>query len=165
VSGYQCQLARLIEQREARKHQWQQIYGSIVIVAGSRTFHHDYPLFCSVMDEWKKDHGHTLDTLWTFLSGDARRGADFLIKRYCGLIDQDGNPLVQNDMDDRCELLPALWNEYGKRAGMLRNHEMGDIATHLVVFWDKKSSGTKDMLDYGRQKKLHVTEVWVSPDE
>jgi hypothetical protein len=155
----------VIAAREARKREWQQIYGSIVIVAGSRTFHNDYGLFCSVMADWKRDYGHTLDTLWTFLSGDARKGADFLIKRYCGLVDQWGNPTQPNGMDDDCQLLPALWNEYGKRAGMLRNHEMGDIATHLVAFWDKKSSGTKDMIDYARQKKLHVTEVWVSPDE
>lgn len=165
MSDYRCGLARLVEEREWRKRQWQQIYGSIVIVAGSRTFHRNYPLFCDVMADWKRDYGHTLDTLWTFLSGDAREGADFLIKRYCGLVDAQGNKLAPNDMEDCCQLLPALWNEYGKRAGMLRNHEMGDIATHLVAFWDKKSRGTKDMIDYARAQKLHVTEVWVSPDE
>ena len=158
-------LEHILADRERQKKSWLDVYGSIVIVAGSRTFHRNYGLFCEVMKEWKKDHGHTLDTLWTFLSGDARHGADFLIKRYCGLVDQYGNPLVPNGMDDDCQLLPALWNEYGKRAGMLRNHEMGDIATHLVAFWDKKSRGTKDMIDYARHKKLHVTEVWVSPDE
>jgi hypothetical protein len=157
-------LEQILAGRERMKQSWLQVYGSIVIVAGSRSFN-NYPLFCDVMKDWKRDHGHTLDTLWTFLSGDARKGADFMIKRYCGLVDQWGNPLTPNGMDDDCVLLPALWNEYGKRSGMLRNHEMGDIATHLVVFWDKKSSGTKDMLDYGRLKNLHVTEVWVSPDE
>lgn len=44
------------------------------------------------------------------------------------------------------------YNKFGKpynaKAGMDRNHEMGDTASALVAFWDKKSKGTKDMIDY-----------------
>lgn len=69
---------------------------------------------------------------------------------------------------DHCELMPALWDEYEaigrkKIAGMKRNHEMGDVATHLVSFWDCVSKGTKDMMDYARSQKLHVTRFLVSP--
>jgi len=43
-------------------------------------------------------------------------------------------------------------NRYGKEynalAGMKRNHSMGDEADLLVAFWDGKSKGTKDMIDY-----------------
>lgn len=31
---------------------------------------------------------------------------------------------------------------------MDRNHAMGNTATHLIAFWDNKSRGTKDMVNY-----------------
>lgn len=37
---------------------------------------------------------------------------------------------------------------YNAKAGMDRNHAMGDTATHLIAFWDGKSRGTKDMINY-----------------
>ena len=43
---------------------------------------------------------------------------------------------------------PADWNKYGKKAGILRNIEMGDYADLLLVFWDGKSRGTSHMIDY-----------------
>lgn len=39
-------------------------------------------------------------------------------------------------------------NKYNARAGIDRNHAMGDFATHLIAFWDGKSKGTKDMINY-----------------
>lgn len=42
---------------------------------------------------------------------------------------------------------PADWNKYGKRAGYLRNYQMGEIADSAIVFWDGKSPGTKMMID------------------
>lgn len=38
---------------------------------------------------------------------------------------------------------PAHWDEYGKSAGYRRNAEMVDYCTHGLVFWDRKSRGTK----------------------
>lgn len=43
---------------------------------------------------------------------------------------------------------PAKWDELGKRAGIVRNHEMGDYADAAVIVWDTRSNGSKDMLDY-----------------
>lgn len=43
---------------------------------------------------------------------------------------------------------PADWNTYGKRAGFIRNHAMGDFADGLLAFWNGKSSGTNDMIGY-----------------
>ncbi len=44
------------------------------------------------------------------------------------------------------------YNRYGKpynaRAGMVRNHEMGDVGTHLLALWDRQSKGTFDMITY-----------------
>ena len=40
------------------------------------------------------------------------------------------------------------WEFHGKKAGILRNIEMGKYADQLLAFWDSKSRGTKHMIDY-----------------
>jgi hypothetical protein len=40
------------------------------------------------------------------------------------------------------------WDGLGKRAGFVRNAEMGDVADLALIFWDQKSKGTKHMIDY-----------------
>lgn len=47
------------------------------------------------------------------------------------------------------------WDKYGNYAGIRRNHQMGDYADYLVAFWDGKSSGTKDMINYMQQLGKH----------
>ena len=42
---------------------------------------------------------------------------------------------------------PADWARLGKRAGYIRNQEMGEFADAAVCFWDGKSKGTKHMID------------------
>lgn len=49
------------------------------------------------------------------------------------------------------------WNGLGKKAGYVRNRDMGDYADALVAFWDGKSKGTKGMIDYATKKGLKVT--------
>lgn len=51
---------------------------------------------------------------------------------------------------------PAEWNKYGKRAGMLRNEQMGDYADVLFAFWNGTSRGTKHMIDYMTQLNKEV---------
>ena len=53
-------------------------------------------------------------------------------------------------------LFPADWNEYGKKAGYIRNEEMADNADTLIAFWDGKSRGTGHMIDIARRKGLTV---------
>lgn len=45
---------------------------------------------------------------------------------------------------------PANWDKYGKRAGFVRNEEMGKFGDMLLAFWDGQSKGTKHMIDYMR---------------
>lgn len=45
------------------------------------------------------------------------------------------------------EEYPADWIGLGRKAGMIRNQEMADAATHGVCVWDGESVGTKAMLD------------------
>ncbi len=52
------------------------------------------------------------------------------------------------DRNLSCELFPADWDNLGRKAGPLRNIQMGDYADMLVAFWDGKSKGTKHMIDY-----------------
>lgn len=40
---------------------------------------------------------------------------------------------------------PANWAYYGKAAGHIRNKEMADYADALLIIWDGKSRGSKNM--------------------
>jgi len=43
---------------------------------------------------------------------------------------------------------------YNAAAGHIRNEEMAKIATHCICFWDKKSKGTKNMIENAEKYKL-----------
>lgn len=45
------------------------------------------------------------------------------------------------------KLFPANWKKHGRAAGPIRNLQMGEYGTHGLGFWDKKSRGTKDMIE------------------
>lgn len=49
-----------------------------------------------------------------------------------------------------------LYGQYDARAGIRRNHEMGDYAEACIALWDKKSVGTRDMIEYASKKGLKV---------
>lgn len=57
------------------------------------------------------------------------------------------------------------WENLGRKAGFLRNKDMGDYANEfgnglLVAFWDKKSRGTKSMIEYAESIGLTVKVVY-----
>lgn len=58
----------------------------------------------------------------------------------------------------KCYEFHANWNQYGKRAGFLRNEQMGRFADGLLAFWDGQSKGTKGMIDfmYGLNKPVTI---------
>lgn len=43
---------------------------------------------------------------------------------------------------------PAQWKRHGKRAGFIRNEYMGRFSDGLLAFHDKKSRGTKHMIEF-----------------
>lgn len=55
---------------------------------------------------------------------------------------------------------PALWQEFGKSAGFIRNAEMGDYAEALIAV-TTGSPGTRNMIDYATKKGLKVFVVRV----
>ena len=59
--------------------------------------------------------------------------------------------------------MPADWNEYGKRAGAVRNKAMAEYADAAVIIWDGKSNGTRNMIDEMiRQKKPYHLQLTLS---
>ena len=119
-----------------------------LIIAGSRDFN-DVQLalrsFLEFSNEITSETG-VIEPIKEIVSGGAR-GADRLgedIARMCHIS-------VKRFIPD--------WDALGKRAGYVRNAEMGDYADALLAFWDKESKGTKQMIDYAIKKGLRVRVV------
>lgn len=108
-----------------------------VIIAGGRDFS-DYQLLKTKCDKILSNLSKVV-----IISGKAR-GADSLGEKYAV---EKGYPV---------EEYPADWNQFGKAAGYIRNEEMAKTATHLIVFWDGVSSGTKNMIELGNKYNLKI---------
>jgi hypothetical protein len=117
-----------------------------LIVAGSRTITDYSVVRQAIIDSglWK-DFGKELE----IVSGCAK-GVDTLGEQFA-----EKNGLVIHKF-------PADWNTHGKKAGWLRNCEMGNFAAGLVAVWDGKSRGTKHMIEYmqslGSFVYVHIVE-------
>lgn len=109
-----------------------------VIIAGSRSFN-DYDFLKQNILQLNLD-------ITEIVCGEAR-GADSLGRRFA----------IENNIPIKS--FPAEWNTYGKSAGMIRNHQMGDYADYLIAFWDTKSRGTLDMINYMQQLGKHGTVI------
>jgi len=59
------------------------------------------------------------------------------------------------------QIFNAEWDVYGKRAGFLRNEQMGKEADALIAIWDSKSRGTKNMIEIMQSlsKKVYIVRV------
>ena len=59
----------------------------------------------------------------------------------------------------------AQWAELGDAAGPERNERMARAGSHLIAIWDGYSSGTADMIERARARRLwlRVLEVVPSP--
>ena len=113
-----------------------------VIIAGGRDFD-NYNLLTTTISNFEKEHGKVTEVI----SGTAR-GADILGESYANV----NNITVKKFSPD--------WDNLGKRAGYVRNTEMAAYAKKhngfLIVFWDKKSKGTKHIIDYAKKIKLET---------
>jgi hypothetical protein len=113
-----------------------------LIVAGSRDFN-DYDLMCRVL--MAMGDVEFADKQVSIVSGMAR-GADMLAVRFA----KEHNVALHK--------FPANWTGLGKKAGFIRNTQMGTFADALLAFWDGKSRGTSHMIDYMGQinKPVHI---------
>lgn len=108
-----------------------------VIIAGGRDFS-NYEL---LKEEAEK---HDIDIVVCGMA----RGADSLGLKYA------------QEYKIGLKKFPADWGKHGKRAGPIRNSQMGDYADGLIAFWDGKSTGTSHMINYMR--KLNKPVIIVS---
>lgn len=126
-----------------------------VIVAGGRDFK-DYELLKCTLDNFQQEYGNITEVV----SGGAR-GSDKLGEKYAN---ENTIPIKRFVPD---------WEGLGKKAGFVRNRQMGDYAKEhngmLVAFWDRQSKGTKGMIDYatkiGLKSVVAYYNVEVSDDK
>lgn len=105
------------------------------IIAGSRT--------CVSMNHLVEAIKRINWTPTTIISG-AAKGADALGEQWAL---ENSVPIKQFKPD---------WIKYGKAAGPIRNRGMAESADALIVLWDGKSSGTKNMIETARKLELKV---------
>ncbi len=126
---------KLLEKSRTRKQEFW------IIIAGSREFN-NYDLLCSKMDYLISNTNKTV----VVVSG-AARGADKLGERWA------------KERGYRVEQYPADWDQYGKRAGPIRNKQMAEHANALVAFWDGVSRGTENMINIMKNLEKSVRVV------
>ena len=109
-----------------------------LVVCGCRDFS-DYKLLSKEIDSFLKNivNNHSV----IIVSGGAN-GADKLGERYA------------HEHGFEVELHPALWEQFGKTAGVRRNQEMADVSDAVIAFWDGESRGTKNMIDCAREASI-----------
>lgn len=104
-------------------------------IVGSRNFT-DYKELSRIIGKVKGD-------ITLIISGGAR-GADTLAERYAK---EKAIPYL---------IFPADWNEYGKKAGILRNQDIVDNAEAMVAFLAPESRGTRDSIKRAQAKGIPV---------
>ena len=112
-----------------------------LVVAGTRYFS-NYALVASKLDAYLADKLDKYNV--TIICGDAQ-GADAM-----GLAYASNHGL-------KVEHFPAEWGKFGSAAGPIRNKKMAQNADAVIVFWDGKSPGTKNMIKNAKAEGLPCT--------
>ena len=135
-----------------------------VIIAGSRMFD-DYELAEERLDFFFS-HRHPTEVIsggcsdskgrLTFIREDGTKvyGADGIGEKWAS---RRGIPV---------KIFLADWDKYGNSAGPIRNTQMGQYCTPhedgAVVFWNRRSTGSGDMVRKAKKYHLKLREVIVS---
>lgn len=85
-----------------------------------------------------RDYVYSLDPDDTVVSGGAR-GVDEWAEIYA------------EERGLKTLIFKPNWSQHGKKAGLLRNHDIIDAADRVVAFWDRKSTGTKHSISLARK--------------
>lgn len=106
-----------------------------VVIAGCRDYNNydearQYIDFC--LSNIRKVHDIII------VSGGAS-GADAIGERYA------------KENGFKVEKYPADWEKYGRSAGPRRNKQMAEVSDYVICFWDKKSKGTKSMIECAKK--------------
>jgi hypothetical protein len=103
--------------------------GQKVAIIGSR----EWPDY-----EMVKDYVYSLDEDDVVVSGGAR-GADQFAEIYAR---ERGLTVL---------VLRADWDQHGRRAGLIRNHDIINECDRVVAFWDGRSTGTAHSLKLAKE--------------
>lgn len=69
-----------------------------------------------------------------------------------------------------CHHLPVAefypdWKAHGTKAGPMRNAQMADYADAVILIWDGRSPGSKNMKVQARRRGIPVHEYLLKPEE
>lgn len=82
-----------------------------------------------------------------FCLSNIRKENDIIIVSGCATGGDAIGERYANENGFAIEKYPADWKTYGRSAGPKRNLKMAEICDYVICFWDRKSRGTKSMID------------------
>jgi hypothetical protein len=71
--------------------------------------------------------------------------------------------LIAEEYNIPVKRFPADWLKYKKRAGILRNIEMANYADAVIAVWDRKSTGTRHMIETALERNLMLFVHYTTP--
>jgi hypothetical protein len=83
----------------------------------------------------------------------------------CGLargVDSSGEYAAKHELNVPVAYFPADWQTHGRAAGHIRNAEMADYADALILVWNGRSAGSKNMLVNAQKRGLKIHEKIVT---
>lgn len=116
-------------------------------IVGSRNFT-SYNIFIDNVKATLKEWGVKKCDIAEIISGGAR-GTDLMAVRFA---DRNKIPLT--------EFLPD-WDQFGRRAGPIRNKEIIGSATHVIAFPSRKGRGTQSSIKFAEQRGLPLKVVYI----
>ena len=120
-----------------------------LIVAGGRDFndrYYGYKALDFMLKNYKSEEVLIIDGGAT---GSDRIGREYAIERGVNYetFEADWKDLTKTP----CKIKTNAYGQYNCLAGLVRNKEMGDLASHAVVFWDGRSTGSNHMIEYMKE--------------
>ena len=131
-----------------------------LIIAGSRNFDHRLRENYLLVSEAVLEAGYCSAYSQGWDEVDEAHRVTEVISGGAAGVDQSGIDWAVNGFCPWTVFQPN-WNKHGRRAGILRNEDMGRYADALVAVWDGKSRGTQYMIEFmrGLGKPVYVKEA------
>ena len=117
---------------------------------GSRNFH-DYDSFHKAVLLTLQKWGKNLSDVEYIVSGGAK-GADTLAE------------IFAKEYSIKPMIFPVKkedWYKYGKAAGIMRNTQIIDNASHVIAFPSKYGKGTQDSINKANKRKLPIQILYI----